>query len=150
MKHHQAEPETNRVYWPILLSITVALTYFVFHLVAIVSTYTLDGACLYTFWTPFISWWKNPYWLVVIIVVGLGILAVTMLFDGIRRHQVLRWFTGGFVLLLLAFWGFGLRGLWDAMEYERGNLSADEWFRDKEAVSFAVGMGGMHECRAAT
>ncbi len=150
MRRYDVESETNRDYRPLVLSITVALAYFVFHLTAIVSTFTLDGACLYTFWTPFTSWWKNPYWLIVLIVFGLGLLAATMLIDGIRRRRTLRWVTGGIIILLLAFWGFGLRGLWEAKEYERGNLSADEWFKDNEAASFMVKMGYVHVCSSAT
>lgn len=101
---------------------------------------------MYAFWAPSADWLQNPFWYVVSIVAGLALLTTHQFVVGLVKHSPYYWFTAAFFLVFLGFWASGLYDLWNAMLYERGILSADEWFRDMEKVSFAMRQGIVHEC----
>lgn len=134
---------------PTLLIVTVVVAWLLFQTIFIVATYTGSNACLYAFWTPSTSWWSNPFWFVAFTVAGLAVLATIQTVKGIFALSTYHWFTGSAAIVFLCLWAYGLNGLWDAMLYERGLLSGEEWFRDKESVSFAVALGGLNECSPA-
>lgn len=134
---------------PSLLLLTVFIAWLLFQIIFVVTIYIGNNACLYTFWAPSESWWSNPFWFITFTVGGLAIMATFQTVKGIEVRSTYQWFTGVFSLVFLCIWAYGLNGLWDAMLYERGVLSGEDWFRNKEWVANALGFGGLNECRPA-
>ena len=117
----------------VLLAISIVLFYFLFQLIVIFTSIVgLDGACLYSFWLPEINWWQNPFWLVVAIVCGLLLLSLFLLVDGLSNRTPSRVVVGLTAVALLGLWLNSLNWLWDAMLYEKGEISADQWFIAQE------------------
>lgn len=113
-----------------LVTLTVA-GWLAFFLVAINTSMYGGGQCLHTSWLPEGSPWLSPYWLFVALVSGLSLFSIALLIDGIASGNRVNQVVGVSAALVLAIWLFGLNGLWRAMQYERGELSAEEWFSSR-------------------
>lgn len=111
-----------------LLVLAIAIFYFLYQLIFIVFiTAGEQDTCLYSFWLPNQNWWQNPFWLVVAIVCGLSVISLFLLFEGITSSSRTKVVTGTLATAILAMWLYGLNGLWNAMLFERGEISADYW-----------------------
>jgi hypothetical protein len=112
-----------------LLVLAVVVFYFIFQLILIfTSVVGLHDECLYSFWTPNLNWWENPYWIVVGIVCGLLCLAVYSLIDGITQKNTTRMVVGFSASTVLVLWLYGMAGLWNAMLFEKGEVSIEKWY----------------------
>jgi hypothetical protein len=116
----------------LLLTVVVLVCYLLFWLLFVNSAITLDGACLYTFWLPDKDQISSPYWLVAFLVTALLIWAVVGFFACVRCPGEKRWVAIYYVVVaaILAWWAYNLIGLWEAMQYERGEISAAQYFGD--------------------
>jgi len=111
------------------LVLAIAIFYFLVQLTFMffVTATGKQGICMYSFWTPSQNWWQSPYWLVVIIVAGLLILSLFLLVEGIASSSRTKVVTGVLAAAILAIWLYGLNGLWNAMLFEKGQISVEEW-----------------------
>jgi hypothetical protein len=75
-----------------------------------------------------LNWWENPYWIVVGIVCGLLCLAVYSLIDGITQKNTTRMVVGFSASTVLILWLYGMAGLWNAMLFEKGEVSIEKWY----------------------
>ena len=109
--------------------IGIAIFYFLFQ---VLFPFSASGgapdSCLYSFWAPYLDWWRNPFGLVSAVVLGFGLLSLLLLIDGIRQRSKVRVFTALFAALVIGLWLYGLLGLWNAMRYERGEISREAWY----------------------
>ena len=129
------------------LVLSIVVFYLLFQTIVIFSsTAGLEGQCLYTFWTPNSEWWKNPFWLVVTIVLGLLALSAFMAIEGLGSSNRSKLVAGSASALVLGLWLYGLNGLWDAMLFEKGELSAEEWYQHEDGPRGLALLEEEHVC----
>lgn len=114
----------------ILLTIVAATSYLLFLLLLINSAATMGGACLYTFWLPYQTQYFSPYWLSLSLVSGLVVLALIGLVVSIRggRRQLWSIVYYATAIFVLGWWLYDMVGFWNAMQYERGLLTINEYY----------------------
>jgi hypothetical protein len=134
-----------------LLVVTIAIAYFVYQLIVIFSaTAGLDGACMYTFWASDEKWWKNPYWLVIAIVCGLIVLSLFLAVEGVGAGNRTKIVTGLLSVMVLGLWLYNLNGLWNAMLFERGEISPEVWYQNERGARGVALLWEEHVCDPGT
>lgn len=130
---------------PLLFSITAVTAFFFFRLAFFWSVLVPKGDCLYTFWNPVPGAYFSPFWITVAIALCLLAWALSGLARSVKS-QAKHWTLAGFyILAALAAggWLHGMTGLWDAMRYERGEISSTEFYGVVPRLSF----NEPHRCR---
>jgi hypothetical protein len=112
-----------------LLVLAIAVFYFLYQLTFLyfVTLTGKQGICMYSFWIPSQHWWQNPYWLVVAIVFGFLILSLFLLVEGIASKSRTKMVTAILAAAILTIWLYGLNGFWNAMLFEKGEISTEDW-----------------------
>lgn len=115
---------------PLVFTIVAVGVYLIFLYLLIFTALTLDGSCLYTFWLP--NKWNffTPYWMTVAVALVLMLWALLNLALCLREESRL-WLHVAFygvASVILAWWLYDLWGLWEAMAYERGEISGTDYF----------------------
>jgi hypothetical protein len=127
-----------------VLVISIALFYFLFQLIFIfVATVGLDGECLYTFWLSGEAWWRSPYWLVVTIVATFVVMSLFAIADGVRSAGTTKTVFGIVAIIVLGLWLYSLNGLWEAMLFEKGEISSEDWYQGRPLMLIG---GSEHVC----
>ncbi len=98
-----------------------------------------EGQCLHTFWLGSETYF-NPFFITVVSVVlffvfGLVKLAMSLFRANLRKGSVVFY---SFICIVLGVWLHGLYGLWQTFEYEKGNLSAQEYYSEDMIRLFSV------------
>ena len=133
----------------ISLAIAIVLSYLIFQLILIfVATVGLKGDCLHTFWLPHADWWQSPFWLTVVIVSLLLAFSAFVCAEGIRATSTSRAAFGIVAIIVLGYWLYGMYGMWQAMLYETGALSSEEWFGPETLRLPIVIWDGLHVCKS--
>ena len=114
----------------LLLTTIAVISYTIFLVLLLNTAVTLDGACLYTFWLPHPNQYVSPYWITVALVSGLVIWALLGLFVNLRAGRTKLWSILYYAAaaVILGWWLYNLAGFRDAMQYERGVISQDQYF----------------------
>jgi hypothetical protein len=129
------------------LAIAIVTFFSLYQLIFIfVATAGLDGECLYSFWLPGDSWWQNPYWLVVAIVIGLLAISLFSVTEGVRSGGIAKALFGIFAAIVLSLWLYSLSDLWKAMLFEKGEISSEAWYESSEGKPLGV-LGGEYVCK---
>jgi len=113
-----------------------------------VATVGLDGECLYSFWLPSDSWWQNPYWLIVAIVIGMLAISLFQASEGVRSGGTTKAVFGIVAAILLSFWLYSLNNLWKAMLFEKGEISSEVWYQSSQGAPLGVLIGGEYVCKS--
>ena len=127
-----------------LLTIVAAISYLLFQFLLMYSATTIDGKCLYTFWLPYQNDYFSPYWLSVVLVSVLVIWASTGLLVTILKNKRKWWRICYFCVatFVLGWWLYDMSGFWQAMQYERGLISAEQYYKDFPIAKFSE----RHQC----
>ena len=107
----------------------------------------LDGECLYSIWLPNESWWQNPYWLVVVIVISLLAISLFSITESVRSGGTTKAVFGIVASVVLSFWLYGLSDLWKAMLFEKGEISSEAWYQSSQGKPLGVLVGGEYVCK---
>ncbi len=130
------------------LAIAIVTFFSLYQLIFIfIATTGLDGECLYSFWLPSDSWWQNPYWLVVAIVIGLLAISLFSVTEGVRSGGTTKALFGIFAAIVLSVWLYSLSELWKAMLYEKGELSSEAWYQSGERSPLGVMLSNEYVCK---
>jgi hypothetical protein len=134
-----------------MLILSIVIFYFLYQLIFISSAVTgRVGSCIYEFWTPHQEWWRNPYWLVVAIVSGLLLLSTVLAIEGIARKDWTKVASGSLACVVLTLWLYGLSGLWNAMQFEKGEIPAEVWYENERGAFGMALLEKEHVCKPAT
>lgn len=131
----------------VLLTTVVAIIYFIFLYLVIHTAATLEGGCFYTFWLPYVDELFTPYWIFVGIVVLLLLWALSDLVWSLVSKTKRNWLNLGYyaiAVFVIGYWLYDLNGIWTAMQYERGEISAEEYYGDFSGT--VVLRDGPHRC----
>jgi Zn-dependent protease len=134
-----------------MLALSVSIFYFLYQMILIFSATTgREDSCMFEFWIPHQEWWKNPFWLVVTIVSGLLALSMFLAVEGVARRRKTKIATGSLSFAILVIWLYGLGGLWDAMLFEKGEISAEAWYQNERGAFGLALLKEEYVCRPAT
>ena len=117
----------------VLLTTVTAIIYFIFLYLLINTAATLESGCFYTFWLPSVDELFSPYWIFVAIVVLLLLWALKGLVWNLVSTTKRNWLNLGYyaiAVFVIGYWLYDLNGFWTTMQYERGEISADEYYGD--------------------
>lgn len=114
----------------LLFTTIAAISYFFFLFLLIFTAVTLDGHCLYTFWLKYTHVPFSPYWLTVVTVSILCLWAFGAFLHALLRRplQIGRIIYFAVAFVIVGGWLYDLHGFWNAMQYERNELSAEQFF----------------------
>ena len=113
-----------------LLVIATIVTMHVFQLIVIFTTINLDGACMYTFWTPSLRPEVSPYWMFVGTAVLISIVVAVWLVDELSNPDVNKPYVvavGCVLFVALGFWFWRLYSFWHLFLFEANLQKAEYW-----------------------
>jgi hypothetical protein len=115
-------------YESITLVVLTVISWLAFFLVVIITGVYGEGACLHDLWLPQDGPAPSPYWSFVALVIALLLFALTLSVRAVATRNRVNAVIGFVAIVVLVAWLYGLHGLWRAMLYEQGALSAEEWY----------------------
>lgn len=117
------------------LVMLVVVSWLAFYLAVVVTSLYGRNQCLYASWLPGGSW-LSPYWMFVTLVSALMLFSIVIFINGVASSNRVDLIVGVVSVAFLALWLHGLHGLWRAMEYEQGRLTAEQWFSSQMLTDF--------------
>ena len=130
-----------------LLSILVATFYFCFQVLLIFTIVHLDGDCLHSVWlndettiTPFTATLST---VIPLMIFGTSI-GIKRIAEQTNLFSNVAYYLSFFVVLSL--WLNGLFGLWQTFEYEKGNLSPQEYYSSNPYALSYLEKYGVNTC----
>ena len=130
----------------LLLSFVVAALYFFFQVLVIYSALQLNGACMHSMWLNE-SVLIPPFWVFTVSVLLIFAYGLVIGFKNFkhRKFGLKEWsFYLTFVVVVIL-WLKSLHGMWVTFEYEKGNLTANQYYSERQA--FYIGPGFQsHSC----
>ena len=122
---------------------------YLFKLLVVYIVVTGQGECLHSFWLGSDKYF-NPYMITVVCVSAFMVFGLLKTWLTIKTPKESRnnlvFYLG--LCIVMAVWLYILNGMWQAFEYEKGNIAAEQYYSDNlKQFIYIWEMETLHVCR---